>query len=100
LVEAKPSLLSGDPSDFCDPVLSPVLSPNLASRGNAAARAPSKRQRYASSVTEEPGAPPGANETPEGPEERLFRSRQHWTVYGIFVVGLLWLIVAVILATR
>jgi len=51
-------------------------------------------------VTEEPGEPPGANETPEGPEERLFRSRQHWTVYGIFVVGLLWLIVAVIFATR
>lgn len=41
-----------------------------------------------------------AKETPQGPEERLFRSRQHWTVYGIFVVGLLWLIVAVILATR
>ena len=50
-------------------------------------------------MTEEPGEPPGANETPEGPEV-LFRSRQHWTVYGIFVVGLLWLIVAVILATR
>jgi hypothetical protein len=62
---------------------------------------PVETPRYASSVTEEPGEPPGANEkTPEGPEERLFRSRQHWTVYGIFVVGLLWLIVGVILATR
>lgn len=60
----------------------------------------SKRQRYASSVAEESGEPPVAKEKPEGPEERLFRSRQHWTVYGIFVVGLLWLIVAVILATR
>jgi hypothetical protein len=59
-----------------------------------------KRQRYASSVKEESGEPPVAKETPQGPEERLFRSRQHWTVYGIFVVGLLWLIVAVILATR
>ena len=39
-------------------------------------------------------------ETPQGQEERLFRSRQHWTVYGIFVVGVLWVIVAVILATR
>ena len=41
-----------------------------------------------------------AKETPQGPEERLFRSRQHWSVYGIFLVGLLWLIVAVILSAR
>jgi len=52
------------------------------------------------SVTREPGEPPRANETPEGPEERLFRSRQHWAVYSIFVVGLVWMIVAVILAIR
>jgi hypothetical protein len=51
-------------------------------------------------VTEESGEPPGAKETPVGPEERLFRSRQHWAVYAIFVVGLFWLIGAVILATR
>ena len=50
-------------------------------------------------MTEESGEPV-AKETPQGPEERLFRSRQHWTVYGLFAVGLLWLIVAVILATR
>jgi hypothetical protein len=59
-----------------------------------------KRQRYASSVKEKSGEPPVAKETPQGPEERLFRSRQHWTVYGIFMVGVIWVIVAVILATR
>jgi hypothetical protein len=64
------------------------------------ARSPSQHQRYASSVTQEPGEPPGANEPPQGPEERLFRSRQHWAVYGIFLVGLLWLVVAVILGAR
>jgi hypothetical protein len=51
-------------------------------------------------VKEESSEPTVAKETPQGPEERLFRSRQHWTVYGIFVVGLLWVIVAVILAAR
>ena len=51
-------------------------------------------------MTREPGEPPRANATPEGPEERLFRSRQHWAVYSIFVVGLAWMIVAVILAIR
>jgi len=60
----------------------------------------SKRRRYALSVTEESGEPPVANETPVGPEERLFRSRQNWAVYSVFVVGLVWLIAAVILATR
>jgi hypothetical protein len=60
----------------------------------------SERRRYASSVAEESGEPPVAKETPVGPEERLFRSRQHWAVYAVFVVGLVWLIAAVILATR
>jgi len=37
---------------------------------------------------------------PEGPEERLFRARQSGVVYATFVFGLIFLIVAVVLALR
>jgi len=42
----------------------------------------------------------GVEPQPEGPEERLFRARQSWVVYATFVFGLLFLIVAVVLAVR
>jgi len=34
-----------------------------------------------------------------GPEERLFRARQHWAVYAIFVVSVI-VAVTLILASR
>src|SRR5690242_9485651 len=47
------------------------------------------RQRYAWRVTKEPQM---------GPEERLFRSRQSWTVYAFLVLTAVGIVVGVILA--